>query len=217
MLLQKTMIEDFLTHRLVRNKGQLPQYYVENAHPPIVPKAVFERAKDELWLRANHGKKGGMRFGSRTALKGRTYCGCGKKMKLLRRNEPVFACEGCGREAPESDVKAQVLAAIRALPDRESAIRDSIDANADAMNSEDPCTRALARRRDWYLHNLLAPEDRLVYRRECADEDDFRERTRRKVKGWNENSVVRILAKVVVGVEVVFKGEITVPAGNRRD
>ena len=50
-LLQKTMVEDFLTHRLVKNKGRLPQYYVEDSHPPVVPKAVFFRARTAIRMR----------------------------------------------------------------------------------------------------------------------------------------------------------------------
>ena len=51
-LLQKTMVEDFLTHRLVKNNGRLPQYYVEDSHPPVVPKAVFFRARTARRLRS---------------------------------------------------------------------------------------------------------------------------------------------------------------------
>ena len=44
-LLQKTLVQNFLTHKSIKNKGQLPQYYVENSHPPIIPKEVFNLAQ----------------------------------------------------------------------------------------------------------------------------------------------------------------------------
>ena len=59
-LLQETMVEDFLTHRLVKNNGRLPQYSVEDSHPPVVPKSVFFRAGEELWLRSIESVPGGV-------------------------------------------------------------------------------------------------------------------------------------------------------------
>jgi site-specific DNA recombinase len=52
-LLQKTFTEDFLTRKCRKNTGELPQYYIENDHKPIINKAVF----DEVQLRmANKNK-----------------------------------------------------------------------------------------------------------------------------------------------------------------
>jgi len=40
LLLQKYYIPDFLTKKVRKNRGELTQYYVENAHAPIVPRGV---------------------------------------------------------------------------------------------------------------------------------------------------------------------------------
>lgn len=40
-LLQKTYTVDFLNKKQVKNEGIMPQYYVENDHPAIIPKSVF--------------------------------------------------------------------------------------------------------------------------------------------------------------------------------
>ncbi|MDM8265874.1 recombinase family protein [Limosilactobacillus pontis] len=40
-LLQKTYTVDFLNKKRVKNEGIMPQYYVENDHPAIIPKSVF--------------------------------------------------------------------------------------------------------------------------------------------------------------------------------
>ena len=46
-LLQKCFTEDFLTKKQVKNRGEVPQYYVEDDHEPIVSKGTFEAAQLE--------------------------------------------------------------------------------------------------------------------------------------------------------------------------
>ncbi len=45
VLIQKTYTKDYLTHKQVKNNGELPSYYIENDHEPIVSKEVFELAQ----------------------------------------------------------------------------------------------------------------------------------------------------------------------------
>ena len=52
-ILQKTFIEDVLDHRQVKNEGQLPKYYVHNAHPAIIDRAAFQRVQEELARRSS--------------------------------------------------------------------------------------------------------------------------------------------------------------------
>lgn len=47
-LLQKKYSTNPLTHKVVRNKGELPQYYVEGMTPVIVSKRVFEKAQERI-------------------------------------------------------------------------------------------------------------------------------------------------------------------------
>lgn len=47
-LLQKSYTVDFLTKRRIKNDGEVPQYYVENDHPAIIPKAVFYKVQKIL-------------------------------------------------------------------------------------------------------------------------------------------------------------------------
>lgn len=44
-LLQKKFAADFLTKKLVKNEGQVPQYYVEGNHPAIIDPEVWEAAQ----------------------------------------------------------------------------------------------------------------------------------------------------------------------------
>ncbi|MDR1001964.1 MAG: recombinase family protein [Oscillospiraceae bacterium] len=47
-LLQKKFTVDFLKKKMVKNEGQVPQYYVENSHPAIVSAEVFDMVQAEM-------------------------------------------------------------------------------------------------------------------------------------------------------------------------
>jgi hypothetical protein len=53
--LQKSYIEDFLTKKQVINNGEIPQYYVENAHEAIIEPVVFDMVQQEM-ARRKSGK-----------------------------------------------------------------------------------------------------------------------------------------------------------------
>ena len=54
-LQQKTFCTDFLTKKIKRNEGEVPQYYVENSHPPIIDKEVFDWVQQEILERESDG------------------------------------------------------------------------------------------------------------------------------------------------------------------
>jgi len=47
-VLQKTFCEDFLTKKMVKNDGQVPQVYVENSHPAIVSVEQYDLVQAEM-------------------------------------------------------------------------------------------------------------------------------------------------------------------------
>ena len=47
-ILQKTFCADFLTKKIKRNEGELPQYYVSGSHPAIIPAEVFDEVQLEM-------------------------------------------------------------------------------------------------------------------------------------------------------------------------
>ena len=51
LLLQKYYTVDFLTKKVQPNRGEIPQFYVENSHPPIIPYEVFLEAQGEMLRR----------------------------------------------------------------------------------------------------------------------------------------------------------------------
>ena len=54
-LLQKTYTADYLEHKVEKNRGHLPQYYVENSHPAIIDKEEWEIVQAELMRREQIG------------------------------------------------------------------------------------------------------------------------------------------------------------------
>lgn len=54
-LLQKTYTENYLDHTIVKNTGQIPQYYVENNHPAIIDREMWEQVQVELDRRERIG------------------------------------------------------------------------------------------------------------------------------------------------------------------
>lgn len=51
-ILQKTFVEDFLTHATKVNNGEVPKYYVKDSHPAIIPKEEWDMVQIELERRA---------------------------------------------------------------------------------------------------------------------------------------------------------------------
>ena len=47
-ILQKTFCADFLTKKIKRNEGELPQYYVSGSHPAIISAEVFDEVQLEM-------------------------------------------------------------------------------------------------------------------------------------------------------------------------
>ena len=54
-LLQKKYTINYLNHTLVKNTGQIPQYYVENNHPAIIDQDMWEQVQIELARRNKMG------------------------------------------------------------------------------------------------------------------------------------------------------------------
>lgn len=71
---QKTFTTDFLTHKSKKNEGELPQYFIENSHTPIIPEETWELVQLEMERR----RRMGSRFSAKGPLASRLVCGdCG--------------------------------------------------------------------------------------------------------------------------------------------
>jgi hypothetical protein len=47
-MLQKTFVESHLTHKVIENKSELPKGYLENTHPAIIERDIWELAQTKL-------------------------------------------------------------------------------------------------------------------------------------------------------------------------
>jgi len=78
-LLQKSYTVDFLTKKRAKNTGQVPQYYVEESHPAIIEKDMWEAVQLEMERRQLYATEHGTGYGTRNnPFAGRVICGtCG--------------------------------------------------------------------------------------------------------------------------------------------
>ena len=55
-LLQKTYVTDCITKKVKKNRGERTMYYVENSHPAIVAKDLFNQVQQEMTRRSSKRK-----------------------------------------------------------------------------------------------------------------------------------------------------------------
>lgn len=85
-LLQKSYTTDFINKTRVKNRGIVPQYYVEGSHEGIISKELWNRVQEERARRANirkstdkRAKTDNGKYSSKYALSDLVLCGeCGK-------------------------------------------------------------------------------------------------------------------------------------------
>lgn len=82
-LLQKTYTVDFLSKKRADNNGQVPQYYVEDSHPAIIDKEMWEAVQLEMERRRNFALQYGIQkleyATTSNPFAGRVICGsCGR-------------------------------------------------------------------------------------------------------------------------------------------
>lgn len=82
-LLQKTYTVDFLSKKRADNNGQVPQYYVEDSHPAIIDKEMWEAVQLEMERRRNYALQYGIQkleyATTDNPFAGRVICGsCGQ-------------------------------------------------------------------------------------------------------------------------------------------
>lgn len=79
---QKFFVENPISHKLLRNKGQQPMYYVKNHHKPIIDRKTFEKVQEiynERSTKLKNGKAYCEKYSLRYTLSSMIKCGnCGK-------------------------------------------------------------------------------------------------------------------------------------------
>lgn len=138
ILLQKTYTADFIEGKIKKNNGELPQYYIQDNHPAIIPREMFFRIQEEITRRnskkpanAKKAKTNRGRFTSKYALSERLVCGdCGCYFRRVTwnihgRKEIVWRCinrlecgpKVCGNSPSleEGSLHNAIMEAIRSL------------------------------------------------------------------------------------------------------
>ena len=155
-ILGKTFKPDVLTKARQKNDGKkAPMYFVEDTHPAIIDKEMFELAKKEMAHRrgSKDNSVGNSRFTSKYPFSGLLQCGyCGAKLRRQVRTVgsgkkiPSWGCSNrilngrskCDSHHINEDVlEATYLAVLNELIDNASEIAGMISEGADlAMSTE---------------------------------------------------------------------------------
>ena len=92
MLFQKEYIQDPITKKRRKNKGELPQYWVEGTHEAIIDMTTFQHVQDEIARRKALGALANKSLNI-TCFTGKIKCcNCGKSfMHSIRRNHARFS------------------------------------------------------------------------------------------------------------------------------
>jgi len=133
---QKSYTIDFLSKKKKMNEGEIPQYYVENAHQAIIEPAVFEMVQQEMQKR----KPGANRHSGTGMFASRIKCGeCGSWYgskvwhSTSKYRRIVYQCNGkfknakkCGTpHFDEEAVKRLFVTAVnKLLTDKDEIIAD---------------------------------------------------------------------------------------------
>lgn len=123
-LMQKYYVEDFLTKRLVKNEGELQQYYVKGHHKPIISKEVYNAVQRKMNASQKKKHQSGARDFSSMIICG--DCGSYYGSKVWHSNDKykkiVYRCnkkydgDKCNTPAvDESRLKEMFIEAINAL------------------------------------------------------------------------------------------------------
>ena len=131
LLLQRTFVENHITKKNKINRGELPQYHVEEAHEAIIDIDTFNRVQVELERRTEkygHAPKEQKRY----PFTGLLICGnCGKNYRRkVTATQPVWICatyntrgkKYCdSKQIPESTLSA-VTAEVASVEDIEKIV-----------------------------------------------------------------------------------------------
>lgn len=139
-LLQKRYRNNHIEKKLVANKGELPMYYAEGTHEPIIDQATFDKAQERLRMLAQ--QTANRKKPTRSAFSGLIHCGlCGNTYKRVTYRKKhywncttfqtkgksecaakripeetleVLTCEVLGEGSIDSDMVRSKITAIRA-------------------------------------------------------------------------------------------------------
>ncbi len=184
-LLQKSFKPDFLSKTQV-NRGEVPQFYVENSHPAIVKPEVFDLVQYEMARRSRKGKH----TSAVSIFSNRLVCGeCGAFFgsKVWHSNDP-YRCVvwRCNRKydkgadichtphVREEEIKAAFQKALERMLERKHEIIATYEAVIMSLTDTDKLNRE-AERIQTELDGLYLELNRMVRRNAemVQDQDEY--------------------------------------------
>ena len=159
-VLQKTFCTDFLTKKMKKNEGELPQYHVRNSHPAIVSAEVFELVQMEIESRRRFGS----RYSGRGVFASKIVCAdCGGFFgsKVWHSNDPyrtvIWRCnrkyERGGQRCTTPHVREDVIKAgfvqvmAKLLVNRQTVLEDCRRVLEEVLSTDEQ-SRQIARLQD---------------------------------------------------------------------
>ncbi|MEF9624247.1 recombinase family protein [Streptococcus dysgalactiae] len=198
-LLQKTFTIDFLTKKKNINRGELPQYYVENNHEAIVDRETFDAVQQVL---DNKGRKS-----STTIFSSKLICGdCGHffgskvwhstskyRRVIYQCNEKYSGDKRCTTpHVTEEDIKGWFIQAINQLITNKSEIisnlqvllelKEKPDLNRQICEVETEIKVVTQMVENLVRENAVKPQDQDIYRMEYVSLSDRYDKLIRKME-----------------------------------
>ena len=165
-LLQKRYRNNHIEKKLVANKGELPMYYAEGTHEPIIDQATFDKAQERLRMLAQ--QTANRKKPTRSAFSGLIHCGlCGNTYKRVTYRKKhywncttfqtkgksecaakripeetleVLTCEVLGEGSIDSDMVRSKITAIRA--EKGNMVVFCMDDGSEIVKRWTDCSRA---------------------------------------------------------------------------
>jgi DNA invertase Pin-like site-specific DNA recombinase len=101
LLLGKKYIEDHISHKQIKNKGERPMYFVQDGVPAIVDREIWEQAQKQIFN--NNARNHPEKFIFRNKL----FCGfCGEKYRPFP--QCGYRCWGCGNKGRYSRINCKM-------------------------------------------------------------------------------------------------------------
>lgn len=137
-LLQKGFTVDFLTKKMKKNEGEVPQYYVEGDHEAIISPETFDLVQEEMKKR----KRGRTKHSGLTIFSSKIICGeCGSafgpkvwhstdkyRRTIYRCNHKFQNGKKCNTPyVTEEEIKEKFIEALNALIQNKQTILEDID------------------------------------------------------------------------------------------
>ena len=202
-LLQKEYTVDFLQKKRKKNEGEIPQFYVEGHHDPIIQPETFKLVQAELLKRSGDGKK----YSGVSVFASKIRCGeCGgwygskvwhstdKYRKVIYRcNRKYKGGNRCGTpHLTEEEIKRLFLNALNAM----LAEKEEVIGNLEMLRQTVSNTAALTEERERVTQETAAIEEELraliaENARVALDQDEY-DRKYAGIYGRYEQKLARL-------------------------